>query len=112
MDAEIGTVIRGTMRAEHLVPALLGKLEELNPERAAQVIRDEAMLPLCPSKHTDMDRWARDNPGAADCLLNVLFDALRYQAPPGCYFGSHPGDSSDIGFWEHEPEPDHNTLEV
>lgn len=43
-----------------------------------------------------------------DCLsylMNELLpDLLNEIAPKECYFGSHPGNSSDLGFWFLESE--------
>lgn len=37
-------------------------------------------------------------------LNEEIWDFMNEIAPEGCYFGAHPGDGSDIGFWEREVE--------
>lgn len=37
--------------------------------------------------------------GDADYDLEGLVDRLETFAPTGVYFGAHPGDGSDFGFW-------------
>lgn len=37
-------------------------------------------------------------------LWEEAFNFLNNIAPRGCYFGSHPGDGSDYGFWECDEE--------
>lgn len=33
-------------------------------------------------------------------LFHDIFEILESIAPEGCYFGSHPGDSTVMGFWD------------
>lgn len=85
-----GTLIHGTMRPEDLLPTFLAECDRLavavSPETRAIV---EAI--------GDPDAIALQS--AVDDALEELFDALSSVAPFGHFFGAHPGDGSDYGFW-------------
>ena len=65
---------------------------------------------LNPQRHENIAREYEkeiDNPNDVQVsyfLMEVLFDALDDLSPQGHYFGSHPGDGSDFGFWPIEEE--------
>ena len=80
-----------TMRPQDLIPRFLDFLREHAPEKYAQL-----PSPVIPSDE-DHPWWGSEE---AQYLLEDLFDALDEIAPEGCYFGAHPGDGSDYGFWE------------
>ncbi len=86
MDIELGSVISGTLRPQDLGPAFVETLREIDPE--SEILRE-----------TDGFDWGRDD---APEMLADLVDALNEYAPDGAYFGAHPGDGSDFGFWELE----------
>jgi len=50
----------------------------------------------------DDDKWW-ESEGCAH-LLEELFDALNDVADEGFYFGAHPGDGADFGFWKLEDD--------
>jgi hypothetical protein len=115
--AEIGTVVWGTMRPEDLIPVFYETLEELDPDGAAAWIA--YWKEFAPLVHGDAEDFIAMNfddldPDLVNGALEDLFDELNKLAPEGCYFGSHPGDGSDYGFWpaedqqeeEEEEEPD------
>lgn len=77
----MGTVSHGTMRPEDLIPAFVSWLESQKPLR-----REHRKL-------------LKENSGDDDETLEELFDALNEYAPPYFYFGAHPGDGSDYGYW-------------
>ena len=81
----IGTVSHGTMREGDLIPAFLDALQELDEPRALELRKE----------------WADCQSTEEECefLNETLFDTLNEYAPPYCYFGAHPGDGSDYGFW-------------
>jgi hypothetical protein len=87
MDIQ-GSISSGTMRPEDLIPTFADTLKELDTDGAySDLIKEVGTL----TKY-DTDE--------ADFILSDLFDALDALAPAGCYFGAHPGDGADYGFWE------------
>lgn len=97
--AEPGSISHGTMRPQDLIPVFLDALAECDPE-AAQELRDE----IPPAAFENDDNWFWDTDVCMFLLNEDLFDALNVVAPQGYYFGSHPGDGSDFGFWPIEEE--------
>lgn len=79
----LGTVIHGTSLAEDIIPALIETLATISQEEA------EAWQNTWKSRDEDEDYLAYE----------ALPNALQKHCPPYTYFGSHEGNSSDIGVW-------------
>jgi hypothetical protein len=93
-QTQFGTVLERTMRSEDLIPAFVDELKYLYgedpiPENVAKTIADADAV-------TDFD--ADETP----LIVDELFESLNELAPAYGYFGAHPGDGSDYGFWLHE----------
>jgi hypothetical protein len=96
--AEPGTIIAGTMRPFPVANTLLAALEYLDLEAYDLIV--DAMPPDMADGRWDDAREAEYWESEAGAyLIEALFDALQECAPPGHYFGSHPGDGADVGFW-------------
>jgi len=101
---ELGSISHGTMREEDLIPAFLDELIILNPKEADRIQHEVDKLIIDDSGYYDDKVIVSDikltSSELAIFILNEdLFNALNDYAPPFCYFGSHPGDGSDYGFW-------------
>lgn len=94
-----GTVLHGTLRNEDLIPRFADILSKM-PGSA----RDFGGL-IC-------DAWSITDYDSSDAseILCALFDALNRYAPEGFYFGAHPGDGSDFGFWAQYDESYYNDV--
>jgi hypothetical protein len=52
-----------------------------------------------------IEEYEEVEPDDKSYILNEdIFYYMNDIAPPNCYFGAHPGNGSDIGFWEMEEE--------
>ena len=87
----VGTIIHGTLLPEHLIPAFLPYAPD-SAELAGEW-EDLAAVPEADRGH----RWYEH----VGVLMDDLFDALEQVARDhGMWFGSHPGDGADFGFWK------------
>lgn len=97
-----------TMRAQDVIPAFMEALKDLWKNKHDDLLFENANLRKALKAIDDKDPWWESE--EASYLLNEdIFNALNECAPEGYYFGSHPGDGSDYGFWaseEHEVEPE------
>jgi hypothetical protein len=105
-NRNMGSVSSATMRPEDLIPSFLSELKHQKPCRRAHrtLVREiEARM--------DADDYFESED--ADFDLEALFDALNEYAPAYFYFGAHPGDGSDYGYWLSESfEDDFDGLKV
>ena len=102
----------GTMRTEDLLEkftsflARMQQEENITLDRYANITLEYAYdiiskYPECFSYYANPDvSLPQSVIEDADELVHELFDALNDIAPKGCYFGAHPGDGSDYGFWK------------
>ena len=92
------TVIHGTHRMQDLIPAFLNTLSVVWPEAYEGYMT--APIPAYVMDEGDSSTWWDSED--AGYLLESLLEQLGVAAPERCYFGTHPGDGSDFGFWEYE----------
>jgi hypothetical protein len=86
------TVIRGTHVFSHLHMAFMCVIRD-TPEYVQ-------MWNAVPAHAIDDDRaewWSSEDGYYA---MEDLFGVLESYAPLGYYFGAHPGDGSDFGYWK------------
>lgn len=90
------TIIHGTCRNCDLIPAFLSVLKGV-PEYEHLV---RANIPLSVELDDEHNEWW--DSGEAFWFCIKLFELLEDYAPEGYFFGLHPGDGSDFGFWKSE----------
>jgi hypothetical protein len=123
----LGSISTGTLRTEDLLEAFAAELQRLDP--ASDLPEDVEKLRFashdmedsddgfgehclsCGDYENELDLLCaeaseRINEQASYMVNEQLFDALNACAPPFVYFGAHPGDGADFGFW-----PDVDALE-
>jgi len=91
----VGTISHGTLLIEDLLPTFLEVIDEHDCRKFQEIV-GESPIPESAKQHPDDPWWLSE---AAEDMLDAAFDALDEMAPSGLFFGAHPGNSSDFGFW-------------
>jgi hypothetical protein len=94
--ANFGSISTGTLKNDDLAESFIYELRQQRPlhRNHRKLIRSIEL-----DQRNLGSRWD-DVQGSED--VNELMDALNEYAPHGFYFGSHPGDGADFGFWLEE----------
>jgi hypothetical protein len=97
----IGSISSGTLRNEDLIPTFLNEIAYHTPSKARKINRDSDLVKILDAIGEN-DQIPEDLQEIASFILNEdIFDTLNEIAykMPYCYFGAHPGNGSDFGFW-------------
>jgi hypothetical protein len=102
MKPEIGTISHGTFRPQDLLRSFSEAYEQYCKDqpgfRSKLATRAKMLADLL--DRNDPHPTDRD---VADEFIDEIIDELNKIASLyGCYFGSHPGDGSDFGFWPND----------
>lgn len=88
-DLKDRSVSHGTLRSIDLIPEFLGVLQQYAKDRYDEYVKANPEV---------LDLEGMDDE-TLSYVVDELIDELNAVAPVGTYFGSHPGDGSDFGFW-------------
>lgn len=89
----------GTLKLCDLIPKFLDVIKD-TPEYAQMMLAPAvSAVPSYAMEDKDSEWW--DSPDA-EWVYVELYVLLQDYAPEGYYFGTHPGDGSDYGFWKSE----------
>ena len=94
---ETGSVSSGTVRIEDLIPTFIEEARKHATTDAERAELDEMEAERTENGFSFISFDDHEN-------LARLFDLLNDAAPPGHYFGAHPGDGADFGFWAFEDD--------
>jgi hypothetical protein len=87
-----GSISSGTMRTGDLLDAFAPYCKEYGGKEGRRLFRAVYKLP-------SWDNMTPKQVEEAESILEEMFDLLNDAAPPYGYFGAHPGDGADYGFW-------------
>ena len=87
-----------TMRREDLIPAFVATLWAIDSTM------ENPLASRLRGIEANMEQAEYYESEDSQYDLEWLFDILDMYAPDGYYFGAHPGDGSDYGFWAHEED--------
>lgn len=91
----IGTISHGTLRVQDLLRAFADELDRLEV-MSGDIAKAREYARMLDMHHNDVAPQVYLD---ADDCLQTLSSKLEELAPEDCYFGTHPGDGSDFGFW-------------
>jgi hypothetical protein len=87
----LGTISCATMKPKDLIPVFIEELKRIDHNNEyTDVIKEGEQI-------IQSEDWDSEN--TSMYLNEDLWNALDNFSPPYAYFGAHPGDGADFGYW-------------
>lgn len=100
MKGNIGSISSGTLRNQDLLPSFVWEAKRQHLSRADRATLRKIASRIARVENGEFgedDAYWTDEVSGFD--LEALCDILSNCAPAYFYFGSHPSDGADFGFW-------------
>ncbi len=101
-EFKLGSISTGTLRTEDLLPAYLFALEGLSQAKGTgfnqELIEIGFAYSQCGVGFGPISEWPIDEDEAVE-IMERIATTIQELCPPFVYFGAHPGDGADFGFW-------------
>lgn len=96
----MGSISSGTMRPEDLLPCFIAELESMRPlQKAHRTLLREVQQRMDAAELLGLSYFEVLNGEQAAEDIEELETALQDYCLPHFYFGAHPGDGADFGYW-------------
>jgi hypothetical protein len=86
------SISKGTLDASDILDTLVGLLEDIGDGSHDQILKEAHNLLEYPTETPAQVQRVQE-------LVDEIQSLLQRYAPEGQYFGSHPDDPMNIGFW-------------
>lgn len=96
------SAIHGTHRNCDIIPELVAMLCQ-TPELMKMEKDEDSLYNIAMDAKEEGECSKFWDTEDATEFCNELFEIADSYAPEGYYFGAHPGDSSDFGYWKCDP---------
>ena len=95
---QLGSISTGTLKTEDLLEAFLPYLNKENEHaQEAQAVLERIATDTWPPGIDNLEQYLTEFNTSE--LLDIIMAELQELCPPFIYFGTHPGDGADFGFW-------------
>ena len=91
-EFQLGSISTGTLRTEDLLQRFADTLKACGSTSNEIANAYDFVNAIEPEDNPE------GNPDA-QLIMDLLWEALEAMCPPFIYFGTHPGDGADFGFW-------------